>query len=448
MKTSSPHALAQGTLDGLTILRFAHAFEGGGGVERHLADLNRALGDRNQMTAIELRLTRDPSRVHETEDVIGRLRLITVPLLVPPAELSSAESAALDWPRWAGLRERMLDRLLRTRAVSDAAMRQISKIRAVPMRAGAPEHAGQKAAELIERFGVDLVVLHANGSADASEIIRVARSARIPIGLIHHFSNDRLGGLSLRQQICWVDGVGGASWIGVPNYLRKSFWNLSDAVDTDFYSREQAHAPVRTAAGPILYAPARVTPEKGQLEVLEVASRLKQGGVAPTVIFAGRVDSPVFQAYLERVAADRGLSDSVRFLGQLSLDEYRDWYCLADVLVLPTRHSEGMPRTLIESQAMKVPPVVYDIGGTSEGLRDRETGFVVRRGDLDAMSASVERLITDRELRRSMGEAGRRFVERAFSLDAFARRHEDFYMSILAGQSRSFANRPLATPPR
>jgi glycosyltransferase involved in cell wall biosynthesis len=64
------------------------------------------------------------------------------------------------------------------------------------------------------------------------------------------------------------------------------------------------------------------------------------------------------------------------------------------------------------------------------------------------MSASVERLITDRELRRSMGEAGRRFVERAFSLDAFARRHEDFYMSILAGQSRSFANRPLATPPR
>src|SRR5262245_25355929 len=70
-----------GALDGLTILRFAHAFQTGGGVELHLADLNRALLQRNDLTVIQMHLSLD-ANPQPREEAIGRGRMIRVPLHV------------------------------------------------------------------------------------------------------------------------------------------------------------------------------------------------------------------------------------------------------------------------------------------------------------------------------------------------------------------------------
>lgn len=424
---ATPTPAIGGRLDGLTILRFARAYESGGGLEGHLADLNRALATRNRIATIQLQLTDDPERLAPVERCLGRSRLLTVPLLVLARIQTDTRSAWLTQAK-----HRALDALLSTPRLNSLAMRQLSRWRAVPRKVGEADDAGTTAAELIQRFKVDLVVLHACGGADVSDIIEAAESTRVPLAIVHHFSNDRLGDVSARQQVSRVDGVAGASWVGVPSYLRTSFSNLSDAVDTAFYSRERARAVPTDVRGPVLYAPGRLTPEKGQTDVIEVAFKLRQRGLNPMVLFAGRADSPEFQAHLHRLVAERRLSDCVRFLGSLSLEEYRDWYCAAQVMVMPTRHSEGMPRTLIESQAMKVPPVVYDIGGTREGVRHRETGFVTTYGDVEEMTRAVERLLREPDLQRSMAEAGRRFVDRTFSLQMLAERHEDFYARVLA----------------
>jgi glycosyltransferase involved in cell wall biosynthesis len=421
-----------GRLDGLTILRFAHAYESGGGLEQHLADLNRELGRRNRITTIQMQLTSDPHRLGEIEQRLERSLLLTVPLLVRGGLMSGQGDDHTVGPAWLNrFKNGGLNLILRTPRLNNIAMRQLSKWRGVPRRAGEPDNAGARALAIMRRFHVSLIVLHANGGADASEIIHAARSAGIPVAMVHHFSNDRLGRVSLRQQISSVDGVGGASSVGIPTYLQSCFWNLSDGVDTTFYSRENARSLETDLPGPVLYAPGRLIPDKGQAAVIEVASILRQRGLDATVIFAGRVDSPEFAVHLQRMAAQRGLSDAVRFLGPLSLEAYRDWYGAAHVMLMPTRHEEGMPRTLIESQAMKVPPVVYDIGGTSEGLRDQQTGFLIRVGDVEGMARAVETLIRNPVLLRSMAEAGRQFVEEAFSLPAFARRHEDFYLRLL-----------------
>jgi glycosyltransferase involved in cell wall biosynthesis len=430
----------RGRLDGLTILRFAHAYECGGGVERHLDDLNRELGRRNRITTVQIQLTSDGNRLGEIEQKVGSSTLLTVPLLAQGvSKRTESEGQAAGVAFLNRFLRVGLNLLLCTPKLNDVAMRRLFKWRTVPRRVGEPETAGAKAAEIMRRFAVDLVVLHTSGGADTSEIIEVARAAGVPLAIVHHFSNNRLGGISVRQQVCRVDGVAGASSVDVPRYLRTCFWNLSDAVDTEFYSREKARPRQDAASAPVLYAPGRLIPEKGQADVIEVASLLKERGLNTTVVFAGREEVPEFGAHLQRIAAQRGLSDSVRFLGPLSLEDYRDWYCAAQAILMPTRHSEGMPRTLLESQAMKVPPVVYDVGGTSEGIRDKETGFLIKMGDVEGMAAAVETLIRNPALQRSMAEAGRRFVEEAFSLPAFAKRHEDFYAHVLAnaGSPRS-----------
>jgi len=130
----------------------------------------------------------------------------------------------------------------------------------------------------------------------------------------------------------------------------------------------------------------------------------------------------------------------VRFVGMLDAAALRDWYAVASVVAFPTRHHEGLPRILMECQAMEVPPVVHDIGGTREGVVDGETGFVIRVGDSQALVARLRELLTDDARRRRMGTAGRELVLKRFSLDALAARHEQLYLRATgAAKRRSLA---------
>jgi glycosyltransferase involved in cell wall biosynthesis len=406
-------------------------------MEQHLADLNRELCKRNRITIVQMQLTGDPSKLGEVVERTGSSTLIKVPLLVRqrPSGASSNGQGESGWAE--RTRSRLLDGVFRTEGLNAFFARTLLGWRNVPKRPGEPEDAALKAAELCSRHRFDLALLHATGGADASDILRVVKSHRIPVGAIHHFSNHRLSGVSLRQQLSRVDGIGGASLVGVPPYLRGNFYNLSDAVDTDFYSPSKAGAAGGNFGLPVLYAPARVTPEKGQADVLKIAALLKKRGLETAVVFAGRVDSSEFEKQLREYASSHGLGSNVHFLGQVNLETYRDWFTAATVMILPTYHHEGMPRTLIDSQAMHTPPVVYDIGGTREGLKHGETGFLVRLGDYESAASSVESLLRDPHLKDRMGNAGRQFVLEQFSMSAFAARHERFYQDLLSKRKNS-----------
>jgi phosphatidylinositol alpha-1,6-mannosyltransferase len=182
---------------------------------------------------------------------------------------------------------------------------------------------------------------------------------------------------------------------------------------------------------PCLYAPARVTPEKGQADVIRVSGILRRRGLPTTVLLAGRIDSTAYENELRRMAREQGLSDSVTFLGSLSSEEVRDWYQAASLMLLPTRHVEGLPRSILECQAMAVPPIAYEAGGVREGIREGETGFVVTPGDVEGLANRAEMLLRDGQRRRAMGEAGRAFVTANFSLAALAERHAAFYRAAV-----------------
>lgn len=432
---SATDAATPGALDGLTILRFARAFEHGGGVEGHLADLNKVLGARNRVTTVQIQLTADHDRTARSEHRVGTSRLVLVPLQVVP--LSAHAGGEPTSPGWRGRAvHALLAACLPTARLNALAMRLIAPWRPVPRRAGDVPAAGETAAALIREFAVDLVVLHACEGRDTADIITVAAAAGVPVVLVHHFSNPRLGTLSARQQVARADGVGGASAVAVPAYLRQAFTNLSDAVDVDFYDRRRVRSapPLPT---PYIFAPGRLTPEKGQFDVLAVMERLRSRGVDATVVFAGRADSSAFEERLRHHVSARGLSDSVTFLGELTLEQYRDSYAGAAVMLMPTYHAEGMPRTVIESQAMQVPPIAYDVGGMREGVRHLETGYLVSRGDIDGMADATARLLTQPQARAAMGEAGRAFVQKDFTLHALAERHERFYTAALQRHRRT-----------
>src|ERR1700678_383660 len=100
----SPIMTKPGQLNGLTVLRFAHAFESGGGTERYLDDLDRALLGRNAMTILRLYLTRNPSGAAATEESIGKGAL--VPIRLPILARDSAIVPTDEHP----LRDRLMQK--------------------------------------------------------------------------------------------------------------------------------------------------------------------------------------------------------------------------------------------------------------------------------------------------------------------------------------------------
>jgi glycosyltransferase involved in cell wall biosynthesis len=230
-----------------------------------------------------------------------------------------------------------------------------------------------------------------------------------------------------------ADAVAGVNGLSVPRYLRADFTNLSDGIDTLFFRRANARPLASPPLHQIVLLPARVVKEKGQMDLVRAVASLRKSGVNCGIAFAGRVDSSGFVEELRHEIARSGMSDCVHFLGVLNLDELRDWYATSAIMALPTYHHEGLPRVVLEAQAMELPVVAYATGGVADGICSGRTGFLLSTGDISGMTERLRELLSSSQLRVSMGAAGREAAETRFSLGALADRHERFYRKVLAG---------------
>ena len=117
---------------------------------------------------------------------------------------------------------------------------------------------------------------------------------------------------------------------------------------------------------------------------------------------------------LEQRAQDLGLGDRVKFVGQV--EDIPKFFSDA-TFVVHTSDSEGCPNTVMEAMACGRAVIATDAGDVPHLVEDGKTGFVVPRGDDATLVERMMKLITDRNLCRSMGEAGRAKAEREFGLN-------------------------------
>ncbi len=294
--------------------------------------------------------------------------------------------------------------------------------------------AGLKIRELLRQHKVDLIVLHSFGGADAAEIINEARAAGIPVALQLHYANERYLHFSIRKQVLQADAASGVSDVRLPRYLRGNFTNLLTGLDTDFFQRKNCLPVQKPFSGPSVFLPARIVATKGHDDLVTALVMLRDRGLKVNAIFAGRADDPQYEARLKQRIASLGLAAQCHFTKLLGQEELRNWYGACDVMAFPTYHHEGLPRVLLEAQALKVPVVAYDSGGTRAGFLDGQTGYLIKPGDLKSFVEAVYKLLSNPVHHAQIAEAGRKFVEDRFSLPALAKRHEDFCLKILSGR--------------
>ncbi|MBT8085737.1 MAG: glycosyltransferase family 4 protein [Woeseia sp.] len=79
----------------------------------------------------------------------------------------------------------------------------------------------------------------------------------------------------------------------------------------------------------------------------------------------------------------------------------------SDVFCLASTKREGLPRSVIEAMAYRVPAVVTNSGGSPELVVDGECGYVVPVFDAKALATAFEKLYRDPQLKARMGQAAR-----------------------------------------
>jgi glycosyltransferase involved in cell wall biosynthesis len=131
-----------------------------------------------------------------------------------------------------------------------------------------------------------------------------------------------------------------------------------------------------------------------------------------------------------RLAAELGLTERMQFLGQR-----KDVGAIlaASQVFLLISNWEGFPLSTLEAMRSGLPVIASAVGGVDEAVRDGETGFLVPRGDVDALRARLGRLLTDPGLRGQLGSQGRRRFESSFTLDHSVRQTLAVYRSALDG---------------
>lgn len=81
-----------------------------------------------------------------------------------------------------------------------------------------------------------------------------------------------------------------------------------------------------------------------------------------------------------------------------------------DLFVFSGITDEGLTGTVREAAAMGLPIVTTDVAGNRELIFDMETGILVKKADAEDMARGLEKLLSDEELRKRIGENARKFV--------------------------------------
>lgn len=140
--------------------------------------------------------------------------------------------------------------------------------------------------------------------------------------------------------------------------------------------------------GPTLVFAGRLTAQKSLDLGIEAARR---AGVA--LVIAG--DGPD-RAALERLG-------HARFLGPLPRVRVLELFRAADAALLSSSW-ENFPHSVVEALAVGTPVIATRTGGVGEVVTDGENGLVVEPGDLDGMTAAIERFFGDAELAQKLRE--------------------------------------------
>lgn len=160
---------------------------------------------------------------------------------------------------------------------------------------------------------------------------------------------------------------------------------------------------------------------KGIFDFVDACRMLKEKGIAFKADIAGAETADLDRKGLEMLLMEAGLEEMVCYHGAAYGPDKAALFARADVFVFPS-HREAFGLVAAEAMSAGLPVVAAKVGSLPEMVEEGENGFLVDVGDDAALAERIGRLLSDPELRQSMGRAGYARYRDRFTLERFENR--------------------------
>ncbi|MDN5348175.1 MAG: hypothetical protein PWP65_1739 [Clostridia bacterium] len=293
---------------------------------------------------------------------------------------------------------------------------------------------------IIRNEGIDLI--HAHGTRAGTVSAIASRLAGVPCLITHH--NFRYAPLkpplrpllaacfrpvnraarrfiavshALARELQYYEGIRPERVHVIPNGIN---WREFD-LPAPFFKKE-----------PVLGVVARLIPSKGIAYFLRSAAAVHR--LCPEARFLIIGDGPQ-RPFLENMARSLGLNGVLKFTGWCA--DIRSALAGIDLVVVPSLY-EGFGITVLEAMAAARPVIAFTGGGPEEIILHGETGFLVERGNCQALASAALELLSDHKKARAMGYAGRRRVAEHFNLEKMLQETVKVYRECLENREEIF----------
>ncbi len=165
---------------------------------------------------------------------------------------------------------------------------------------------------------------------------------------------------------------------------------------------------------------------KGLLDLLDIAEMLKRSHPKVSVVMVG--NGPIKNKIQEHIQT-RDLFN-VKTVNHLSHSELLEYYHKSRIYILPSYY-EGLPTTILEAMACKLPVVASNVSGIPEEIEEGVTGYMLSPGDIEGFYSRIVEMLENPEKMRTFGEMGRKRVIEKFTWPHIAKEVIKRYQELL-----------------
>jgi len=167
----------------------------------------------------------------------------------------------------------------------------------------------------------------------------------------------------------------------------------------------------------------RLTQQKGQQHLIDLAEKLKEQKIKFKLYIAGTGE---LYSELQASIANKNLENEVILLGFVA--DMEAFMRSIDIFVLSSSW-EGFGFVIVEAMAKGKPVVAFDITSNPEIISDGKTGLLATHPDTRDLTAQVTKLISNRSLLKEMGESAKQSVVDRFLIEERITELEEYLLN-------------------
>lgn len=156
-----------------------------------------------------------------------------------------------------------------------------------------------------------------------------------------------------------------------------------------------------------------VEPVYGTIDLVKSFVLLKKTFPNLKLLIVGPINDSKYYSLLKKILVQSNCADDVIFTGKINYSDITSFYNKIDVFVnLSLNESFGV--SVLEAQSCGIPVVVTNVGGLSEVILDKETGFIVHPNNPKEAAFAISSILIN-ENRQIMSQKCRDFVEKEYN---------------------------------